>query len=450
MAEPDHEKLQIHLVLSGHYSGEGRRRDLNSCGQPVHQVLADYQSRANGGDGWLRYMTFNPTENTIDVKTYSPKLNRFESDANSEFTLDFDMGSVGANQAPTVDSAVVTPNNPKTNDSVNVAATASDPEGTTPTLSYQWQINTGAGWADIGGETASSLDLSAAGNGDKTDQVRVKVTASDGSLADVVYSNAVTVGNSAPVADNDTATTPKRTAVAIDVLNGDSDADGDSLSVTSVSVNTVGAGSASVISGGPDDGKVLFTPDNAFDGDASLTYTVSDGTASDTANVTVTVNQDATPPGAPTDVTATAVTGGVDVDWTLSASADVAGYDVFRGPTGCDKVGCATKLNASRLGATVVTYQDTTATPGESYVYFVRATDDSGNYSAVSNIADISIGMDCLSTEWKAEYFDGRKLAGRVVASECVSAVNYRFGKHAPPAAPSVGATNYSIRFTQV
>ena len=51
---------QIHLVLNGHYPGEGRRRDLNDCGEPVHQLLADYQSRPNGGNGWLRYMTFRP------------------------------------------------------------------------------------------------------------------------------------------------------------------------------------------------------------------------------------------------------------------------------------------------------------------------------------------------------------------------------------------------------
>ena len=62
----------IFLVLNGHFPGEGRRTDLNDCGQPVHQVLADYQSRVNGGDGWLRYLTFKPGENKIYVYTYSP------------------------------------------------------------------------------------------------------------------------------------------------------------------------------------------------------------------------------------------------------------------------------------------------------------------------------------------------------------------------------------------
>ena len=56
----------------------------------------------------------------------------------------------------------------------------------------------------------------------------------------------------------------------------------------------------------------------------------------------------------------------------------------------------------------------------------------------------------CGAGEWKAEYYDGTKLAGPVVASQCVGSVDYNFSGSAPPAAPSVGANNYSIRFTQV
>lgn len=81
----------VHLVLSGHYSGEARRTDLNACGEPVHQVMADFQSRPNGGNGWLRYLTFHPADGTIDVHTYSPTLGEFETDADSQFTLDLPM-----------------------------------------------------------------------------------------------------------------------------------------------------------------------------------------------------------------------------------------------------------------------------------------------------------------------------------------------------------------------
>ncbi len=64
----------VFLVLNGHYPGEAAPDD-NACGEPVHQLESDYQSRANGGDGWLRYMTFEPSQNEIEVFTYSPTLN---------------------------------------------------------------------------------------------------------------------------------------------------------------------------------------------------------------------------------------------------------------------------------------------------------------------------------------------------------------------------------------
>ena len=82
------------MVVNGHYPGEGRLTSNNSCGQPVHQVLTDYQSRANGGDGWLRYYTFKPATNTIEATTYSPKLGTFETDATSQFTLAYDMSAL--------------------------------------------------------------------------------------------------------------------------------------------------------------------------------------------------------------------------------------------------------------------------------------------------------------------------------------------------------------------
>ena len=73
----------VFLVASGHFSetdiGEARRTDPNNCGQPVHQVLTDFQDRPNGGDGWLRYYTFSPASNEIRATTYSPFLNRTEN-----------------------------------------------------------------------------------------------------------------------------------------------------------------------------------------------------------------------------------------------------------------------------------------------------------------------------------------------------------------------------------
>jgi len=77
----------VYLVLCGHRHGEAMRTDTVN-GRQVHQILADYQSRANGGDGWLRIMRFVPAESKIYVETYSPYLDLYETDSDSQFTLD--------------------------------------------------------------------------------------------------------------------------------------------------------------------------------------------------------------------------------------------------------------------------------------------------------------------------------------------------------------------------
>jgi hypothetical protein len=85
-----HHADQIFLVLCGHMHGEARRQDTVN-GNVVYQVLVDYQTRANGGDGLLRILEFHPAQDTIYVKTFSPYHNTYETDADSQFTLDFDM-----------------------------------------------------------------------------------------------------------------------------------------------------------------------------------------------------------------------------------------------------------------------------------------------------------------------------------------------------------------------
>ena len=85
----------LFLMLGGHTDGEGRRVDTFN-GNTVHTLLSDYQGRTNGGDGWLRILEFSPAANEIRVKTYSPTLGQYETDADSQFTLAYDMGGAGA------------------------------------------------------------------------------------------------------------------------------------------------------------------------------------------------------------------------------------------------------------------------------------------------------------------------------------------------------------------
>ena len=79
---------QVFMVLNGHFAGEAHQISTNHLGQDVIEILADYQNRPNGGDGWTRLLEFLPHENRIDVKTYSPTLDQFETDADSQFSID--------------------------------------------------------------------------------------------------------------------------------------------------------------------------------------------------------------------------------------------------------------------------------------------------------------------------------------------------------------------------
>ncbi|MCG2842573.1 metallophosphoesterase [Sandaracinobacter sp. RS1-74] len=109
---------RIFLILSGHNwtptvngvsQGENLRIDRNDAGQPVYQVLQDYQGNtigpdgkpgsANGGAGWLRFMEFDTDRRKIRFYTYSPLLHRYAGRNGektfgaparySEFELDF-------------------------------------------------------------------------------------------------------------------------------------------------------------------------------------------------------------------------------------------------------------------------------------------------------------------------------------------------------------------------
>jgi len=83
----------VFLVLCGHAHSEARRTDIVD-GRAVHQLLANYQDRPNGGDGWLRIIEFRENKTIasnldldIAIKTYSPFLNKYEEDEDSQFEL---------------------------------------------------------------------------------------------------------------------------------------------------------------------------------------------------------------------------------------------------------------------------------------------------------------------------------------------------------------------------
>jgi len=87
---------QIFMVICGHAwnptdangisQGENIRVDKNLYGNPVYQVLSDYQGNTvgidgvvgsdPGGQGWIRLMEFDTKTRTIHFRTYSPLLHK--------------------------------------------------------------------------------------------------------------------------------------------------------------------------------------------------------------------------------------------------------------------------------------------------------------------------------------------------------------------------------------
>ena len=76
-------------------NGEYRQVSTNSAGSKVYEMLANYQSYENGGNGWLRVIKFLPGGGAngldrIKVQTYSPTLNKYQSGGGSDFSYDLD------------------------------------------------------------------------------------------------------------------------------------------------------------------------------------------------------------------------------------------------------------------------------------------------------------------------------------------------------------------------
>lgn len=84
----------VQLMTGGHIADESRRVDTFE-GHRIHSMLADYQGRPQGGAGYLRIWEFSPANGTVSVRTYSPTLDKYETDANSEFTLKVDLRGAG-------------------------------------------------------------------------------------------------------------------------------------------------------------------------------------------------------------------------------------------------------------------------------------------------------------------------------------------------------------------
>jgi hypothetical protein len=234
----------LFLMLCGHTTTEGQRTNVYQ-GRTVWSVLTDYQGRANGGNGWLRLYEFSPSNNVIRARTYSPWLNQWETDADSQFDIPYAMGPVNPFTAIATNSGVASGATASTvwssllaNTTYEWYVTVSD--GTTTTTGPVWQFTTGT-----------------------------------------------TGANTPPVANSQSLTNAEDAPLAI-TLSG-YDPEGSNLTYTVVSGPMHGA-----ISGTAPN--LLFTPTTNYYGADSLGFVVSDGaltSAVATVSITITPVNDA-------------------------------------------------------------------------------------------------------------------------------------------------------------
>jgi VCBS repeat-containing protein len=239
-----------------------------------------------------------------NIVTYMPNPDFFGTDT---FTYNIDDELIGNTSGLATVTVTVNP--------VNDPPVAVD-DGATTNEDTAVVIDLLANDSDVDGDSLNVTVIGAASNGTVVDNGDGTVTytpdpdyngpdsftytVSDGTVTDTATVN-VTVDpvNDPPVAVDDGATTNEDTAVVINVLANDSDVDGDTLTITAVGT----AGNGTVVDNG--DGTVTYTPDPDYNGPDSFTYTVSDGTVTDTATVNVTVNPVNDPPVAVDDGYAT-------------------------------------------------------------------------------------------------------------------------------------------------
>jgi len=84
----------VRMVLCGHnYLATRRIDEIDDNGdgkadRTVYQMMANYQNLENGGNGFFRLMTFDVKAGTIDSKTYSPYLDKYNAFENSDAERD--------------------------------------------------------------------------------------------------------------------------------------------------------------------------------------------------------------------------------------------------------------------------------------------------------------------------------------------------------------------------
>lgn len=343
-------------------------------------------------------------------KTYTATLRANITDGVATTTREWTVTVTDVNRAPNdlpQNSVVVTPSSPVTTDDLTCTVTsAGDPdddsaEGITEILNYTYEWLKDGSLVETDGPTTATTATLAAAQVIKGSVYTCRVTVSDdpygddsGSLSsNETTSVGVTVGNTAPVAQNDSVFIQKGSETTASITLVAADADSDSLTY-SLS-NGTGDVSEGVISGfDASTGSLTYTVSDPttefFDAQADvLTFSVTDGTDTDTGTVTITYRENQPPEV----VSVTPGTGTTPAD----QAADEGDSVVFNAQFTDDN-------DPSGIGEmdSIVWYLDSvdTGTTGVDYTFttdFDTITNDqSGNRPNTKNFIVSAVGTDTL------------------------------------------------------
>ena len=228
------------------------------------------------GGAWL---TYEPDANANGADTFTYTV----SDGNGGTDTGLVHVTIAAvNDKPEANGDAKTLDEDGGTTAIDVLANDDDIDGNALTVTAVTQGAKGS-VAITGGGTGLSYTPDANANGADT----FAYTISDGHGMTDTASVTITIdpANDPPVAPDDAATMNEDAGpTAVDVLDNDTDIDGDDLTIVAA---TDGASGTVAITGGGSG--LTYQPDDQFHGTDTFTYTVSDGIASRTATVSVTV-----------------------------------------------------------------------------------------------------------------------------------------------------------------
>ncbi|HSH16914.1 MAG TPA: Ig-like domain-containing protein, partial [Verrucomicrobiae bacterium] len=203
-----------------------------------------------------------------------------ENSSQPDLFLNFNPGGGTGVGVPTANPRTVTTNEDTT---VSFTLTGSDPEGAPLTFSVLSGPINGT-LAFVGPTTINSatVEYTPKANYNGPDSFQFRVVDPDNNSASATVGITVLPVNDPPNAVDDSRNTDAGESVTINVLSNDSDPDGDPLTVTAV-------GSPANGTAGTNGTTVLYTPASGFIGTDTFSYTISDGTLTDSATIRVNV-----------------------------------------------------------------------------------------------------------------------------------------------------------------